>query len=85
MHAAHSHEVHVVECEFAQFRHLALYENGGFLRIEAGRKIVKSHLYNVLTHLLGVIGIVGERLCVGDHDKNLVKLAGVLQFHTPAQ
>ena len=57
-----------------------LNENRGFRRVDAHRQIVKSHLNHVLTHLFRIVGIVGERLSVGNHDKYFIKLARVLQF-----
>ena len=54
-------------------------------RVDAHSQIVQRHLQHVLAHLLRVIGVVRQGLRVGDHDKDLVELAGVLQPDTLLQ
>ena len=49
--------------------------------VQTAGQIVQCHLQNVLAHLLRVVGVVGQRLRVGDHDKDLVIFAGILQPH----
>ena len=77
---AHRHQILEIKRELAQFGNLALHEKGHFLRIESASQIVKRHFDHILTHLFGVIGIVGQGLRVGDEDKHLTIIAGVLQF-----
>ena len=55
------------------------------LGIKTSREVVEGHLDDVLTNLLGIVGVVREGLCVGNHHENLVELARVLQFHTAAE
>ena len=83
--ALHRHEIHVVEGQLAQFGDLRLDEERRFPGVEACREVVERHLDDVLPHLFGVVGVVGERLCVGDHDEYLLELPGVLQFDTAAE
>ena len=56
-----------------------------FAGVEPAGEVVERHLQDVLAHLLGVLGVVGQGLRVGDHDVNLVKIAGVLQAHALLQ
>ena len=73
------HQVHVVERQLRQLAHHGLNEHMGLGRVDAAGHIVQRHLQNVLPHLAGVVEVVGQRLCVGDHEKQLVELAAVLQ------
>ena len=50
--------------------------------VQTAGQIVQRHLQNVLAHLLRIIGVVGEGLCVSDHDIDLIELARVLQPDT---
>ena len=79
--ALHRDEVHVVEGQLAQFGNLRLDEKGRFCGVETDGEVVQSHLDDVLAHLFGVVGVVGECLCVGDHDEDPVEFSGVLEFH----
>ena len=79
--AAHGDEVHVIEAQLGELGHHGLDENVGLGRVDAAGQVVQRHLQDVLAHLLGVIGVVGQSLCIGDHDVNFVVLAGVLQAH----
>ena len=81
----HGDEVHVVERQFAQFGDLRLDEERRPFGVEAAGQVVERHLDDVLAHLFGVVGVVGERLRVGDHDEDLLELSGVLQLHAAAQ
>ena len=53
--------------------------------VDAHGQIVQSDLQDVLAHLLRIVGVVGEGLCVSDHDIDLVELARVLQPDTLLQ
>ena len=55
------------------------------LGIKTRREVVKGHLDDVLTNLLGIVSVVREGLGIGNHHENLVELARVLQFHTAAE
>lgn len=77
--AGHRDEVHVVEGQLGQFRHHGLDEDAGFFRVDADREVVQRDLKDVLPYLLRMLGVVGERLGVRDHDVDLVVLAGILK------
>ncbi len=53
--------------------------------VDAHSQIIQCYLQNILAHLLRVVGVVGQSLCVGDHDIDLIELAGVLQPDTLLQ
>ena len=77
--AGHRDEVHIIEAQLGQLRHHGLNEDVGLGGVDAHGQIVQRHLQNVLAHLLRVVGVVGQRLCISDHDVDLIELAGVLQ------
>ena len=81
----YGHEVHEVEREFAQLGNLALYEDSHLFRVQAASQIVQRHLDDILAHLLGIINIIGQGLCIGNKDIHLVVIALVLQLHTTAE
>ena len=78
-------EVHIIEAQLGQLRHHGLDEDVCLGGVDAHGQIVQSDLQDVLAHLLRVVGVVGEGLCVGDHDIDLVELARVLQPDTLLQ
>ena len=82
LYAGYGNQVHVVYRQFSQSRNLGLNENGGFGWVNAYCQIVQSYLHNVLAYLFWVVRIVGECLCVGNHEINFIKCAGILQLHT---
>ena len=77
-------KVHIVEAQFAERRDLGLDEDVGDLGIYSAGKVIQRHVEDVLPHLLGMFGVVGQRLGVRDHNVYLVIKAGILQFHTAA-
>ena len=79
--AAHGDEVHIVEAQLSQFRHHGLDENMGLGGVDAAGQIIQRHLQDVLAHLFRVVGVIGQGLCIGDHNVDLIVLAGVLQAH----
>ena len=81
----HGHQVHVVERQLAQFGDLRLDEERRLCGVEAHREVVQRDFDDVLTHLFRIVGVVGERLRVGDHDEYLVEFSRVLQFDAAAQ
>ena len=83
--ARYGHQVHIVERQFGQLRHVGLDENTGFRRVDAHREVIQGDLYYVLAHFLGVVGVVSQGLGVGDHDENLVETARILKLHAAAQ
>ena len=85
MKALHRHQIHVVERQFAQFGDLRLDEERRTRRVETRREVIERHLHDVLPHLFGIVRIVRERLCVGDHDEYALEFARVLQFDAAAQ
>ena len=78
-------EVHIIEAQLGQLRHHGLDEDVCLGGVDAHGQIVQSDLQDVLAHLLRVVGVVGEGLCVSDHDIDLVELARVLQPDTLLQ
>ena len=75
-------EVHIIEAQLGQLRHHGLDEDVCLGGVDAHGQIVQRDLQDVLAHLLRVVGVVGEGLCVSDHDIDLVELARVLQPDT---
>lgn len=49
--------------------------------VDAAGQIIQRHLQDVLAHLFRVVGVIGQGLCIGDHNVDLIVLAGVLQAH----
>ena len=84
LHAAHADEVHQIGGELGQLGYLALDEEDALLGIEAGSEVVECHLDDVLANLLGVVGIIGQRLHVGHEHEHLFVVAGILQFDATA-
>ena len=78
LHARHSDEVHIVERQLGQLRHHGLDENVGLFRVDARREVVQRDFHDVLAHALGMLGVVGQRLRVCDHNVNLIVFAGIL-------
>ena len=58
-----------------------LDEDFRLFRVDADRKIVQRDLHNVLAHALRVLGVVGRRLCVRNHDVSVDMYSGILQLH----
>lgn len=85
LYAGNRDEVHVIEGQLGQLGNHGLDEEGALLRVKAARQIVERDLHDVLTDLFRVLGVVGQRLCVRDHDIDLVELAGVLEADSFAQ
>ena len=74
-------QILVVEAQLGQLGHHGLDKDVHLVGVQTAGQIVQRHLQNVLAHLLRVVGVIGQRLRVGDHDKDLIVLAGVLQAH----
>ena len=78
-------EIHIIKRKLAQFRNLRLDKDGALFRIKSAGKVIQCYLQNVLAHLLRVVRIVGQRLCICNHDVNFIEFTGVLQLHAAAQ
>ena len=63
-----SNKIHIIERELTQFRNLRLNENCNLLRIKSCRKVIQSHLYDILTYLFRIICIVCQSLSISNHD-----------------
>ena len=81
----YGHQVHVVESQLAEFRHLRLDEERRLRGIQSAREIVEGDLEDVLPHFFRVVRIIGQRLGVGDHDEYFLEFARILQLHAAAQ
>ena len=79
------HQVHIVKSQFRKLRNLGLDKQRGHCRVKTAGQIIQRHLNDVLPHLLRIVGIVRQRLCVGDHDEDPLEFARVLQLHATAQ
>ena len=79
------HQIHVVEGQLRQLADHGLDEHVGLGRVDAAGHVVQRHLQDVLPHLLRMVEVVGQRLCVGDHEEQLVEFAAVLQEHAVAE
>lgn len=78
-------EVHIIKRQLGQFRHVGLYENGGFFWIDAAGKIIQRNLGDVGAYLFGGVEIIRQRLRVRDHNINFFKFSAVLQLHPTLQ
>ena len=58
----YGHQVHVVESQLAEFRHLRLDEERRLRGIQSAREIVEGDLEDVLPHFFRVVRIIGQRL-----------------------
>ena len=85
LYTAHADEVHQISGQFGQLWNLALDEEHALLRIETSSQIVERHLDDVLTNLLGVIGIISQSLHISHKHKHTIIVARVLQLDTTAQ
>ena len=83
--ATYRHQVLEIESQFTQFRDLALHEKGHLLGVETAGQIVEGDLDYILAYLFGVIGVVSQRLSVGDKHKHLAVIARVLQFYAATE
>ena len=83
--ARHGYQIHIVERQFRKLRNLRLNEHGGLCRVQAAGKVIQSHFDNVLANLFRIVRIVRKCLGIGDHNKNMVILAGVLKFYPAFQ
>ena len=83
--AAHRHQILEVESQLTEFGDLALDKNGHLLGVETASKVVKRDFHHILTHLLRIIRVVGQGLCIGDEDKHLVEVALVLEFYAATE
>ena len=81
----HGNEVHIIEGKLSELRHHGLNEQRGFCRIKTNSQIVERYLDDVLAYLVRVFCVVGECLCVSNHNIYLIVLAGILQLYTLAQ
>ena len=66
-----------------QCRKRRLYADCGFFGVKAYREVVEHNVDDVVADFRRVVGVVGQRLVVGDKNVNLVKLAGVLELNAP--
>ena len=82
LHARYRDEVHQVGSQLSQFRNHTLDIERTFLRIKTSRKVVESHLSDILSNLLRVISIVSQRLNISHEHKHFVEVASILQLHT---
>ena len=85
LHAGNRDEVHVVERQLSQLGHHGLNEDVDLFRVETAGQIVERDLHDVLTDLLRVLGVVGQRLRVRDHNIDLIELARILKPDALAQ
>ena len=85
LHARHGDEVHIIEGQFRQLRNHRLDEKCALLRVEPAGEIVQRDVQNVLSHLLRMLGVVRQRLRVGDHDVDFVVPPLVLKAHALLQ
>ena len=54
---------------------MGLDTDGGLLRVQAGGKVIESHIHDVLPDFARIIGIICQSLVVGDEDIDGVELA----------
>ena len=56
-------------------RKCGLHAYCGFSGVNACGKVVKDYIYNVLSYLSGVVGIIRKSLIVGDENVNFIIIA----------
>lgn len=82
LNAGNRDQIHIVERQLGQLGNSGLNKDCRLRGVNAAREIVERHLHNVAPHLFGVLGIVGQRLRVRNHDEDFVEFARVLKFYT---
>ena len=80
--AGNGYHVHIIESHFAQLGHLRLDKQYGFLRVQAAGQVIQRHLDDILADLFRIVHIVRQRLSVRNHNINLIKFPGILQFYS---
>ena len=83
--SGNSNQIHIEKGKLCQLWNLRLNKNRTFFRIQSAGKIIQCYLNNILTDLLRIVCIVRQRLCICNHDKNLVVLSGILQLNSAFQ
>ena len=78
-------QIHVKEGQFTQFGDLRLDEDRCLAGIQSAGHVVQRHFNNILAHLLGILDIVRQCLCICDHDKSFLIFTGILQLYTSSQ
>ncbi len=67
-------EIQVEHRQLGERRQCRLHADRGLFRIDPGREIVERDLDNVAAHLVGVVGVVDQRLRVGQQQELAVRL-----------
>ena len=78
-------EVHQIGSQLSQLRNHTLDIECTLLWIETRREIVKSHLCDVLSNLLRIVGIISQSLNICHENEHSVKVASVLKLYSALQ
>ena len=54
-------------------------------RVNSHRQIIQDHIDDIVPDLAGVVGVVGQRLVIGDQNVDLIIFTGVLKFNAALQ
>ena len=79
LYTGNCHQIHIVKRQLCQFRYHGLDENRRFCRIQSACQIVQCHLNDVLPYFFRMLSVVCQRLCISNHNIDLVVLSGILQ------
>ena len=82
LYTGYRNQIHIIKSQLCQFRNHGLDKDRGFLRINSTCQIVKRHVHNILAHLLRMLRIISQRLCVCDHNINFIIISGILEFYS---
>ena len=66
-------------------RQSGLNADRGLCRVNSHRQIIQDHIDDIVPDLAGVIGVVGQRLVIGDQDVDLIIFTGVLKLDAALQ
>ena len=85
LHTCNSNKVHIIKCQFCQFRYHRLDKDRGLRRVDTACEVIQCNLDDVLTYFLRMLGVVCQCLCICDHDINFIVITGILEFDTLLQ
>ena len=77
------YHIHIVKRQRVQSGQSRLDADCCFFGVDTHRKVVEHNVDDVVADFVGVVGVVGQRLVVGDKNVNLVELSRILKLNAP--
>ena len=81
----YSNQIHIIYRQLSELGHHGLDKQGGFCRVQTAGQIIQCNLQNILAYLFRIVRIIGQCLCIRNHNKNFIVFAGILQFYPALQ